>query len=101
MCIRDSKKLLLISNKKKKYAHYKCFDIPDDLRRSIKELSMSPIMQESPQKLFVVSTNADESSKFNGLDFTFTGFSYAWPVKHQGLLTPKPVLRSLLEKVMQ
>lgn len=98
---KSHKKLILLSNKRKKYESYRCFNTSDELLADLKSLSLSGLVREHPEKLAIVSTSKARPKQFKDLDFTYSGYTYSWPIKHQGLLTPKPAIRALLEKVTQ
>ncbi|MDC8455652.1 hypothetical protein [Marinobacter sp. DS40M6] len=78
---------------------YRNFDLPSGLVTGIRELAIPESTLNNPDLCFTVSTDP-EFCKSSGLsNCAYPGLSYDWPYYHDGVITQKPVLEALLDRV--
>jgi alpha-beta hydrolase superfamily lysophospholipase len=96
---KQHKKLLRICSIKQISKHYKCFELSSDQRDSISDLTIEDLLSEDDIATSIVTTDKEKRQQYGSADYEYADFTYDWPIKHKGLLTPKPVLRCLMEKI--
>lgn len=79
---------------------YKNFDLPAALVSGMRELSIPASILNDPDQCFTVSSDPDfcETSKLSNC--AYTGLTYDWPYYHDGVITHKPVLKALLDRLL-
>lgn len=82
-----------------KSIEYRNFDLSPGLMTGIRELSIPQGMLRNPGLSFTVATDPDFCQQ-NELDnCMYAGLTYDWPYYHDGVITQKPVLEALLDRV--
>lgn len=88
-------------NRKLEDIPYVYFQLNSKLKEDITNLSTKKLYAESPEKVWIITTNDDIPEFSNLLDIEFSGFDYDWPPLHHGNLVPKQVLEKIFKKVLQ
>lgn len=79
---------------------YENFSLPSALKKDISNLTINPNASESRAPYFVVSTNkADAALGFR--HYEYAGLDYDWPVYHDGVISQKPVLESIVRRAIE
>jgi len=79
---------------------YKNFDLPPQLITGMHELTIPESTLNDPGESFTVSTDPDFCHQSGLRNCVYPGLTYDWPYYHDGVITQKPVLEALLERVL-
>jgi hypothetical protein len=58
------------------------------------------VLAAKPETVWVVSTNEEVCKKSRYKHCEYAGYPYDWPLYHDGMLTPKPVLERIAKAVL-
>ncbi len=79
---------------------YKNFDLPVALVEGIRALEIpSSILSDSDQ-CFTVSSDPEFCDRSTLSNCHYAGITYDWPYYHDGVITHKPVLKALLDRLL-
>ena len=78
---------------------YKNFDLPPRLITGMRELTISEKTLNDPGLCFTVSTDPEFCRQSGLNNCIYPGLTYDWPYHHDGVITQKPVLEALLDRV--
>lgn len=78
---------------------YHNFDLPPALTTGVAHLTIPEGTLNDPERCFTVSTDPDFCQHSGLSNCMYPGISYDWPYYHDGVITQKPVLEALLERV--
>ncbi|ROQ42884.1 hypothetical protein EDB94_3100 [Marinobacter sp. 3-2] len=78
---------------------YHNFELPALLISEMKELAIPESTLNDPARAFTVSTDPHFCEKSGLSNCMNPGLTYDWPYYHDGVITQKPVLEALLERV--
>ena len=78
---------------------YHNFDLPPALATGMAELTIPECILNDPERCFTVSTDPDFCQRSGHGNCLYPGISYDWPHYHDGVITQKPVLEALLNRV--
>lgn len=78
---------------------YRNFDLPDSLISGMRELEIPSSLLNNSDQCFTVSSDPEFCKKEDLSNCMFTGLTYDWPYYHDGVITHKPVLKALLDRL--
>jgi len=78
---------------------YQNFKLPPTLTSGISDLTIPEATLTDPDRCFTVTTDPDFSHSSGLTNCLYPGISYDWPYYHDGVITQKPVLEALLDRV--
>ncbi len=84
----------------RKSISYENFTLPSSLQQSIAQLSLQEDACKERAETFCISTNTVDAQQKQHHNIVDTGFKYDWPYYGVGILRPKPVLSTIVEKVL-
>ena len=77
---------------------YGNFDLPDSLRSGMQELQ--PFSSSAATTPFCLITTDRNHAATASIPVEFAGIEYEWPLYHDGIVTLKPVLETILRKAL-
>lgn len=78
---------------------YKNFELPTALVTGMRELTIPESTLNDPKRCYTVSTDPDFCQQYGLNNCVYPGITYDWPYYHDGVITQKPVLEALLDRV--
>lgn len=94
------KKLAKQVNHKLEDIPYVCFEVSQTLKKGIDDLSIQELYARHADKVWVTTTDKKVMESGRYKNCVFNGYEYDWPIFHDGNLIPKPVLESIVKKVL-
>ncbi|MEP4546050.1 MAG: hypothetical protein ABJ000_07710 [Saccharospirillum sp.] len=79
---------------------YKNFDLPEQLTTRMSQVTIQDSLLSDPHQCFTVSTDPDFCQQQASQNCIYAGLPYDWPYYHDGVITQKPVLEALLNRVV-
>lgn len=78
---------------------YRNFDLPPALVNGMRELTIPKSTLSDPNRCYIVSTDPDFCQQSGLNNCFYPSITYDWPYYHDGVITQKPVLEALLDRV--
>lgn len=96
----DHREMVKSANLRQDDRPYDNFSLPQQFCEDLSHLEFDTDKLLADKNNFIISTNRSEAANFSHENLIFGHFDYDWPEYHDGILSPKPVLETIAQKVL-